>query len=219
MVKTHRLTGFNGARLLKLRRQERWSQAELAEKLGVHRATIVRWESGLAEPPEGTVQQLVQLFGVARDWLFRFEEESLLKPAPISRVEDDLLKGIPLRKLQRWTAPALQLLGKSATSLALRVDIKVKRLQEILDGHRPTSLEIQLLREGLGADFNPTPTLMKKIQTRPDSTQRKLAELEKQVAALSAQLAQLQQTVERLVDPLHEAPQAVRAKAKRRTSS
>ncbi|ODT75560.1 hypothetical protein ABS71_04265 [bacterium SCN 62-11] len=63
MVKTPRLTGFNGKRLLKLRRQERWAQGELGEKLGVHRATIVRWESGLAEPPEGVVARLVDLLG------------------------------------------------------------------------------------------------------------------------------------------------------------
>ena len=219
MVKTHRLTGFNGARLLKLRRQERWSQSELADKLGVHRATIVRWESGLAEPPEGIVNQLVDFFGVARDWLFRFDDEPLLQRAPLPRVEDDLLKGIPLRKLQRWTAPALKLLGKSATSLALRVDLSVTRLQEILDGHRPSSLEIQTLREALGADFNPTPTLMRKINTPPDSSQRKIAALEKRVEELSAQLAELQQTVQRLTEHVHPSPQAERTKAKRRASS
>lgn len=198
MARTVRLTGFNGKRLLKLRRQERWSQNELGEKLGVHRATIVRWESGLAEPPEGVVARLVDLFGVARDWLFRFDEEPLLKKAPASRVEDDLLKDIPLRKLQRWTGPALQILGKSAASLALKVDLPIRRLQELLDNHRPTSLEIGLLRDGLGADFNPTPTLMKKVTARPDASQKRLEALEHQVQDLSAQLAQLQALVQEL---------------------
>lgn len=198
MARTVRLTGFNGKRLLKLRRQERWSQNELGEKLGVHRATIVRWESGLAEPPEGVVARLVDLFGVPRDWLFRFDEEPLLKKAPASRVEDDLLKDIPLRKLQRWTGPALQILGKSAASLALKVDLPIRRLQELLDNHRPTSLEIGLLRDGLGADFNPTPTLMKKVTARPDASQKRLEALEHQVQDLSAQLAQLQALVQEL---------------------
>lgn len=128
MARPTRLTGFNGSRLLKLRRQERWSQAELAEKLGVHRATIVRWESSLAEPPEGAIARLVELFGVPRDWLFRFDDEPVLKKAPVPRVEDDMLKGIPLRKLQRWTGPALQLLGKSAAALALKVDLLLRKV-------------------------------------------------------------------------------------------
>lgn len=212
MVKTVRYTGFNGKRLLKLRRQERWSQSELGEKLGVHRATIVRWESGLAEPPDGVVARLVDLFGVARDWLFRFDDEPVLQKAPISRVEDELLKGIPLRKLQRWSAPALQILGKSAASLALKVDLSIKRLQELLDGHRPTSLEIQLLREGLGADFNPSPTLMKKVTARPDPSQKRIEALEQRVAELGAQLSQLQAVVQEL-------HQAILAKANRRDSS
>lgn len=213
MARPVRLTGFNGSRLLKLRRQERWSQGELAEKLGVHRATIVRWESALAEPPEGVIAQLVDLFGIPQDWLFRFDEEPVLKKAPLPRVEDDSLKSIPLRKLQRWTGPALQLLGKSATALALKVDLPIKRIQEILDGHRPTSLEIQLFREGLGADFNPTPTLMKKITTRPDASLQKITALERRVDELSTQLAQLQAVVQELQG------HASLPKAKRRASS
>ena len=203
MVRPTRLTGFNGSRLLKLRRQERWSQSELGEKLGVHRATIVRWEAGLAEPPEGVVARLVELFGIPKDWLFRFDDEPMLKKVPVPRVEDDFLKGIPLRKLQRWTGPALQLLGKSAASLALKVDMSIKRIQEILDGHRPTSLEIQMFREALGADFNPTPTLMKKIATRPDSSQRKIEALEARIDKLSQQVQKLQATVEKLMAAHH----------------
>lgn len=211
MVRPTRHNGFNGARLLKLRRQERWSQGELGEKLGVHRATIVRWEACLADPPEGTIARLVELFGVPRDWLFRFDDEPILNKAPVPRVEDDTLKDIPLRKLQRWTGPALQLLGKSANALALKVDLTTKRIQEILDGHRPTSLEIQLFREGLGADFNPTPKLMKKITTWPGSSQNKIEALERRVDELSAQLLALQAIVQKLA-PAH----AILPKAKRR---
>lgn len=201
MARTARHNGFNGNRLLKLRRQERWSQGELGEKMGVHRATIVRWEAGLAEPPQGVIARLVELFGVPRDWLFRFDVEPTLKQAPVPRVEDDLLKEIPLRKLQRWTGPALQLLGESAHALALKVELPAVRIQEILDGHRPTSLEIQLLREGLGADFNPSPKLVKKITTRPDASQKKIEVLEDRVDELSSQVMQLLASVQSLLGP------------------
>ena len=77
-----------------------------------------------AEPPEGVVARLVELFGIPKDWLFRFDDEPMLKKVPVPRVEDDFLKGIPLRKLQRWTGPALQLLGKSAASLARQVELR-----------------------------------------------------------------------------------------------
>ena len=218
MVNKLRLTGFNGKRLLKLRRQERWSQAELAEKLGVHRATLVRWESGLGEPPLSMADHLVELFGVPRDWFYTQEEEHLLQPAPAARVEDDLLKKVPLRKLQRWTGPALQLLKKSATALALKVDLPIQRIQEILDGHRPTSLEIQLFRDALGSDFNPTPTLMKRVTTRPDPSQRKIEALERQVRELRAQVAQMQQTHQKILELMVHF-QADQARTKRPTSS
>ena len=170
MTKPIRKTGFNGNRLLKLRRSQRWTQSELAEKLGVHRATLVRWESSQVEPPLPMADKLQQLFGVPRDWFYKHDGDE----EPSHKITDPWLKHVPLFQLQKWTGPALQLLRKSASSLAIRVDLPVQRIQEIIDGGRPSAMEIQMFRDTLGPDFNPTPTLMKRVAPRPDTANQKL---------------------------------------------
>ncbi len=95
------------------------------------------------------------------------------------------------------------------------MDLPIQRIQEILDGHRPTSLEIQLFREGLGADFNPSPTLMKKVTTRSDSSHKRIEALERHVGELRRQVAELQATLQKLL----EQNQANLANANRRASS
>lgn len=39
-----------------LRKQKHWTQQQLAEQIGVHRTTVARWETGVADPPLGYVR-------------------------------------------------------------------------------------------------------------------------------------------------------------------
>ena len=198
MTKSIRLTGFNGARLLKLRRSQRWSQSELADKLGVHRATLIRWESNLVDPPLPMADKLQELFGVPRDWFYK---ESDAEEEPANKITDPWLKSVPLFQLQKWTAPALQLLRKSASSLAIRVDLPVQRIQEILDGNRPSAMEIQMFRDALGPDFNPTPTLMKRVTPRPDNASQKMDILLARLEQLERTQAQILRKLDQLLSP------------------
>ena len=52
-----------------LRKQNGWSQEELAEKLGVSRQSVSKWESGGAIPDLDKVVKLSALFGVSTDYL------------------------------------------------------------------------------------------------------------------------------------------------------
>ena len=56
-------------RIYELRRREGWSQEELAERLGVSRQSVSKWEGGLAQPDVDRVVALSQLFGVSTDYL------------------------------------------------------------------------------------------------------------------------------------------------------
>lgn len=47
-----------------LRRRAGWTQAELAEKLGVGSATVANWERSRAEPSARQWLHLARLFGV-----------------------------------------------------------------------------------------------------------------------------------------------------------
>ena len=58
-----------------LRREHGWSQEELAEKLGVSRQAISKWENGSAMPDIDKVIKLSELFDVSTDYLLHEEYE------------------------------------------------------------------------------------------------------------------------------------------------
>ena len=51
-------------KILDLRKQQGRSQENLAEKLGVSRQAVSRWEVGSALPDASNIRQLSRLFGV-----------------------------------------------------------------------------------------------------------------------------------------------------------
>ena len=67
---------------IRLRRSElRLTRAELAERLGVSRQAVSRWESGTALPDAGNLRQISRLFEVSADYLLDEERESPEGPA------------------------------------------------------------------------------------------------------------------------------------------
>ena len=52
-----------------LRKKEKYTQAELAEKLSVNQTTVSCWETGKATPPPEMLMTLAQFFGVTVDYL------------------------------------------------------------------------------------------------------------------------------------------------------
>ncbi len=63
-------------KILTLRKQNGFSQEDLAEKLNVSRQAISRWEVGSAQPDASNVLQLSKLFGVTADYLLNDDYES-----------------------------------------------------------------------------------------------------------------------------------------------
>lgn len=53
------------------RKKNGWSQEELAEKLGVSRQAVSKWESAGSVPDLQRVIQLAELFGVSTDYLLK----------------------------------------------------------------------------------------------------------------------------------------------------
>ncbi|MBQ8334316.1 MAG: helix-turn-helix domain-containing protein [Clostridia bacterium] len=56
-------------KLLALRKKHAWSQETLAEKLGVSRQTVAKWESGESVPDLTMASAISALFGVSLDSL------------------------------------------------------------------------------------------------------------------------------------------------------
>ena len=63
-------------KIIKLRKENGWSQEELAEKLDVSRQAISRWENGTALPDAQNVLQISKLFNVTTDYLLNDDYES-----------------------------------------------------------------------------------------------------------------------------------------------
>jgi transcriptional regulator with XRE-family HTH domain len=55
---------FFGMRLKQIRNKKGWSQAMLADKLGVTREYLARLEGGRHDPPLSTVEHLAKILGV-----------------------------------------------------------------------------------------------------------------------------------------------------------
>lgn len=67
-------------RLKILREENKLLQKELAEKLGVSRYTIVRYESGKIKPDIENVIQLSKIFDCTSDYLLGISDEKIKRP-------------------------------------------------------------------------------------------------------------------------------------------
>lgn len=61
-------------KILYCRRKAMMSQEALAERLGVSRQSVSKWETGEAQPEIGKLSLLAQTFGVTADWLLSEDE-------------------------------------------------------------------------------------------------------------------------------------------------
>ena len=61
-------------KLITLRKKAGWSQEELAEKLGVTRQSVSKWEGAQSVPDIDKILQLARLFGVTTDYLLKEEQ-------------------------------------------------------------------------------------------------------------------------------------------------
>ncbi len=62
-------------KIILLRKQNNWSQEDLAEELGISRQSVSKWESGTSIPDLDKIIKLSALFGVSTDYLLKDEVE------------------------------------------------------------------------------------------------------------------------------------------------
>lgn len=66
-----------GEKIKKLRFERKWSQDKLAEKIGVGRQYISKYETGKIMPNADNLQRLAEIFGVSVDYLLSSETKNL----------------------------------------------------------------------------------------------------------------------------------------------
>lgn len=95
-------------KIVSLRKKAGWSQEDLAEKLGVTRQSVSKWEGAQSVPDMDKVVMMSRLFGVSTDFLLKDELE---EEAPCAVAQDD---DTPLRRVSLTQASAYLALRKAA---------------------------------------------------------------------------------------------------------
>lgn len=116
-----------GEKLQKLRKARGLTQEELAEKVGVSRQSLSKWESDGALPDTGNIILLADLFGVTTDYLLREappEEASPAAESPASTV-------VQLVQPAKKAPPAPLLVGFILLMLGLLVFLGLVLLSNI----------------------------------------------------------------------------------------
>lgn len=72
-------------KIITLRKQNGWSQEELAERVGISRQSVSKWESGMSIPDLDKIIKLSSIFGVSTDYLLKDEVETTV----YTETEDD----------------------------------------------------------------------------------------------------------------------------------
>lgn len=76
-------------KIIELRKKNGWSQEELAEKLGVSRQSISKWEGAQSVPDMNRIILMSQIFGVSTDVLLKDELELNASEAPETYIPED----------------------------------------------------------------------------------------------------------------------------------
>lgn len=95
-------------KIVSLRKKTGWSQEDLAEKLGVTRQSVSKWEGAQSVPDMDKVVMMSRLFGVSTDFLLKDELE---EETPCAAAQDD---DTPLRRVSLTQASAYLALRKAA---------------------------------------------------------------------------------------------------------
>ncbi len=84
-------------KIIEERKKNGWSQEELADKLGVSRQAVSKWESAGSVPDLQNVIRLAELFGVSTDYLLR--EDMLPEESATAYAAESIEQGEPVRKV------------------------------------------------------------------------------------------------------------------------
>lgn len=88
-------------KMIELRKQNGLSQQDLADRLGVSRQAISRWETGAVQPLADSVKSLAQVFQVSTDYLLN---DDLDDPTPLPTAQPVPPQEEPksARKHRKW---------------------------------------------------------------------------------------------------------------------
>ena len=135
-----------------LRKQNGWSQEELAEKVSVSRQSVSKWESALSIPDLDKILLLSQIFGVSTDYLLK-DELGDLPPLASSPAEEEAsaeLRLVTMEEAQEFLAYKEASSRKIARSVALCILSPVLLLLLIGASESPYFAVTEAMAGGIG---------------------------------------------------------------------
>lgn len=108
-------------KITKLRKQNGWSQEELAEQLGISRQSVSKWESGNSIPDLDKIIKMSGIFGVTTDHLLKHDLEEITSTESVEIYEETKARRISLDEANAF----MNLTRKYAGRIALAVSILI----------------------------------------------------------------------------------------------
>ena len=102
-------------KIMNLRKKMGWSQEELAEKLGVSRQSVSKWESAQSLPDMDKIVKMSSVFSVSTDYLLKDELTDLEDRVPQVEQEDTGLRRVTMEEASRY----MEIRTGSARSMGL----------------------------------------------------------------------------------------------------
>lgn len=102
-----------------LRKQNGWSQEQLAEQLHISRQSISKWESGTSIPDLDKIIKLSSIFSVSTDYLLKDEMEELEYIQTADTLEEGQSRSISIEEADSY----MNLVQELAKKIALAVSI------------------------------------------------------------------------------------------------
>lgn len=103
-----------------LRKKKGWSQEELAEKLGISRQSVSKWESGTSIPDIDKIIMMSRLFSVGTDYLL-IDEVVETVPQETEDAKDTSIKSVSVEEANLFLALTRRLAVPRAIAMALFV--------------------------------------------------------------------------------------------------
>lgn len=89
-------------KIMTLRKQNGWSQEELADKLGISRQSVSKWESTASIPDLDKIIKLSEIFGVSTDYLLKDEIDEIIWSESGDPVEKEKARSISLEEANAY---------------------------------------------------------------------------------------------------------------------
>ena len=101
-------------RLQQLRKEENYSQEQLAEMLGISRQAVSKWESGQGYPDINNIIKLTEIYNVSADYILLGKEADLIEKASDVREE-------PVQKVGMISKKAIDIIAIIAATAVITV--------------------------------------------------------------------------------------------------